>query len=180
MTRGCCGHRTSRADDLDRMPHAPKHVELIDGALIFRLLPQRFWCSSVTTNLVQALAQAAPAGFDVARQMTVRLDRHSRTEPDALVTTAPYDPDLTWFAPEDVPLVVEVVSHESAVRDRSLKPFKYAQAGIAHFWRVEEEEDGAPVVHVYELDVPTGIHRDRLKLSVPFPPDIDLAALTSV
>lgn len=114
--------------------------------------------------------------------MTARLDRRSRFEPDVLVTTAAYDPDRTWYAPEDVVLVVEVVSEESAARDRSLKPIKYAQAKIPHFWRVEDE-GGAPVVHVYELDtmtsayVATGIYRDRLKAAVPFPLDLDLGSL---
>ncbi|GAV42539.1 hypothetical protein Saa2_05470 [Streptomyces acidiscabies] len=50
--------------------------------------------------------------------MTVRLDRRSRFEPNVLVATAAYDPDRTWYAPEDVVLVVEVVSEESAARDR--------------------------------------------------------------
>lgn len=106
----------------------------------------------------------------------------SRPEPDILVTTAPYDPDRTWYAPADVALVIEVVSEESADRDRSLKPFKYAQARIPHFWRVEDEA-GAPTVHTYELDtmtgtyVATGIHRERLKAAVPFPTDIDLKNL---
>ncbi|GAA2415298.1 hypothetical protein GCM10010420_51490 [Streptomyces glaucosporus] len=84
-------------------------------------------------------------------------------------------------------LVVEIVPDESAVRDRETKPLKYARAGIRHFWRVEE--DGVPVVHVYELDdttgayVATGIHRDKLPVPVPvpfpmdFPMDIDPATL---
>ena len=77
---------------------------------------------------------------------------------------------------------MEVVSEESADRDRSLKPFKYAQAKVAHFWRIEDEA-GGPSVHTYELDVmtaayvPTGIHRGRLRVSVPFPIDLDLDAL---
>ncbi|MFB7644576.1 Uma2 family endonuclease [Streptomyces sp. NPDC056084] len=76
--------------------------------------------------------------------MTVRLDNKSRPEPDILIATVAYDPDRTWYAPGDVALVVEVVSEESADRDRSLKPFKYAQAGITHFWRVEDEAGGPP------------------------------------
>jgi len=144
------------ADDLDHLPQAPRHTELVDGVLVFRLSPQRSWHS--------------------------RLVKKSRPEPDVLVTTAPYDPDRTWYAPEDVVLVVEVVSDESAHRDRSIKPFKYAQAKIPHFWRVEDEA-GAPVVHSYELDtmtgtyVATGIHRDRLKTAVPFALDLDLTRL---
>lgn len=170
------------ADDLDHLPQAPRHTELIDGALIFTMSPQRSWRSRLVENLTFALRQGAPAGFEVEREMTVRLDRKSRPEPDVLVATASYDPDRTWYAPEDVALVVEVVSEESADRDRSLKPFKYAQAGIPHFWRVEDEA-GLPVVHTYELDgmtgayVATGIHRERLKLAVPFTVDIKLDAL---
>ncbi|MCL2734508.1 MAG: Uma2 family endonuclease, partial [Actinomycetia bacterium] len=72
---------------------------------------------------------------------------------------------------------------ESAHRDRTVKLRKYAEAGIPHYWCIEEE-DGAPVVHVYELDVPTeayapaGIFRGRLQRPVPFPVDLDLDALT--
>ncbi|MFJ4522404.1 Uma2 family endonuclease [Streptomyces sp. NPDC088810] len=170
------------ADDLDHLPQAPRHTELIDGALIFRMAPQRSWHSRLVENMTFALRQAAPTGFEVEREMTVRLDNKSRPEPDILVTTAAYDPDRTWYAPGDVTLVIEVVSEESADRDRSLKPFKYAQAKITHFWRIEDET-GSPAVHAYELDtmtstyVPTGIYRDRLKTSVPFPLDIDLNAL---
>jgi hypothetical protein len=57
-----------------------------------------------------------------------------------------------------------------------------AEAGIAHFWRVEES-DGKPVVYVYELDpatrtyAVTGIHRGKLGVSVPFSIDIDLDAM---
>lgn len=170
------------ADDLDHLPQAPRHTELIDGALIFMMSPQRSWHSRLVENLTFALRQAAPDGFDVEREMTVRLDRRSRPEPDILITTAAYDPDRTWYAPEDVVVMIEVVSAESADRDRSLKPFKYAQARIPHFWRIEDE-DGAATVHTYELDpmtssyVPTGIHRDRLRLTAPFPIDLNLDTL---
>ncbi|MET8980875.1 Uma2 family endonuclease [Streptomyces sp. NPDC004539] len=170
------------ADDLDHLTQAPRHTELIDGALIFMMSPQRSWHTRLVKKLTLTLEQAAPEGFEVEGEMTVRLDKRSRPEPDVLVTTAPYDPDRTWYAVEDVVLVVEVVSEESADRDRALKPFKYAQAGIPHFWRVEDEA-GSPTVHTYELDtmtstyVPTGIHRDRLKSAVPFALDIDLTNL---
>ncbi|MFI0728371.1 Uma2 family endonuclease [Streptomyces sp. NPDC021225] len=170
------------ADDLDHLPQAPRHTELIDGALIFMMSPRRSRHSRLVENLTFALRQAAPAGLETEREMTIRLDKKSRPEPDILVTTASYDPDRTWYAPEEIALVIEVVSEESADRDRSLKPFKYAQAKIPHFWRIEDEA-GAPTVHTYELDdmtstyVATGIHRDHLKATVPFSLDIDLKSL---
>lgn len=77
------------------------------------------------------------------------------------------------FAPDEVRLVVEVVSPESARRDRTVKLRKYAEAGIPHYWCIEEE-DGVPVVHVYKLDEPThayapvGIFRGTLQRPVPF------------
>ncbi|MEV0437731.1 Uma2 family endonuclease [Streptomyces spectabilis] len=98
-------------------------------------------------------------------------------------TTADFEGDRTWFAPEEVRLVVEVVSPESAHRDRTVKLRKYAEAGIPHYWCVEDE-DGAPVVHVYELDEPTGayapagIFRHTRQRELPFEIGLDLDKLT--
>ena len=113
----------------------------------------------------------------------MRLDERNRPEPDLLVTTADHDEDRTWFTPDEVQLVVEVVSPESAHRDRTVKLRKYAEAGIPHHWRVEVG-NGAPVVHVYELDEPTGsyvavgIFRGTLERPVPFRIALDLDKLT--
>jgi len=170
------------ADDLDHLPEAPRHTELIDGALVFMMSPQRSWHARVVTALVFSLAEQAPPGVEVEREMTIRLDERNRPEPDVLVTTAPYDPNRTFYTPDQVLLVAEVVSPESAHRDRTVKLRKYAEAGIAHYWRVEDE-DTAPVVHAYELDGPTrsyapvGIHRNDLTCPRPFPINLDLDRL---
>ena len=154
--------------------------------LIFRLAPQQQWHSRLVSTLVKTLTEQAPAGVEIERGMTIRLDKHNRAEPDILATTAPYDePERTFFTPDEVRLVVEVVSPESAYHDRTVKPRKYAEAGIAHYWRVEEE-DSAPVVHAYEIDgstrlyVATGIHRCELRSSRPFAMTIDLDGLLPV
>ncbi|MFF3130414.1 Uma2 family endonuclease [Streptomyces mirabilis] len=171
------------AEDLDRLPEAPRHTELIDGALVFMMWPQRAWHGRLVTALTTTLMAQAPDGFEVEREMTIRLDARNRPEPDLLLTDLPYDPDRTWYAPEDVKLVVEVVSPESAHRERTVKLRKYAEAGIPHCWCIEEE-DGAPVVHVYELDKPTrsyapaGIFRGTLERRVPFEISLDLDKLT--
>ncbi|MFF4651085.1 Uma2 family endonuclease [Streptomyces sp. NPDC001380] len=172
------------AEDLDHLPEAPRHTELIDGALVFMMAPQRLWHSRVVTALCNALDSRAPEGVQVDREVTVRLDSRNRPEPDIVATTGAVRPEQTWFEPADVLLVVEVVSPESAHRDRTVKLRKYAEAGIPHYWRVEEEGT-APVVHVYELDpptrtyVPTGVFRDRLEPKVPFPVAVDLGALVT-
>jgi Uma2 family endonuclease len=66
-------------------------------------------------------------------------------------------------------LVAEVVSEESAERDRKRKPQLYAKAGIPHFWLVEIV-NAALEVHVYQLDevtesyAPVGMYRDLTEL----------------
>jgi Uma2 family endonuclease len=82
-------------------------------------------------------------------------------------------------------MAIEVVSPDSEERDRKRKPQLYAEAGIAHFWRVENQS-GRPTVYVYELDPATsgyaltGIYHDRVKLSVPFEIDIDLTEIDTI
>jgi len=171
------------AEDLDLLPaDAPRHIELLDGALIFNMSPQRSWHDRVIRRLTAALEGAAPVGWTVEAQMTVTLNRRSRPEPDVIAASVPYLPERTRFVPEEVALVVEVVSAESQDRDRRYKPGLYADAGIRHLWRIEDEH-GLPVVHTYELDdttrayVATGVHRDRLRTPVPFPLDLNPADL---
>ncbi|MFC0600055.1 Uma2 family endonuclease [Streptomyces palmae] len=173
------------ADDLERLPNLPPHTELIDGSLVF-VSPQTKFHMRAMRLLEHHLLLAAPPELEVCREMTVRLGPRDRPEPDILVVRADADtgPRQTTYYPDDVVLAVEVVSEDSEARDRETKPFKYAKAGIPHFWRVEgDDRTGLPVVHVFELEpttgayVGTGIHRDRLKLSVPFALDIDLTAI---
>jgi Uma2 family endonuclease len=171
------------ADDLDELPNLPPHTELIDGSLVL-VSPQTRFHSRAMYLFESTLLGQVPDDWDVIREMTVKLDKRNRPEPDVLVARADADagPRQTWFRPEDVLIAVEVVSEDSEDRDREVKPRKYARAGIQHFWRVEEN-DGLPVVYVYELDPATqsygltGIFHNRLKLTIPFSVDIDLTAI---
>jgi Uma2 family endonuclease len=164
-----------RAEDLDRLPSgAPRHIELIDGGLVV-MAPQGSFHMRVINALLGLLSEQAPDGLEVAREMTVRIDERQRPEPDLLVLDrSVLDQERTWVAPEDVHLVIEVLSPESEVRDTHRKPQLYAGAGIRHFWRVEND-GGRPVIFTYELDgatrgyLATGIHRDAMSVSTPFP-----------
>ncbi|MGA4851306.1 Uma2 family endonuclease [Streptomyces sp. G5(2025)] len=171
------------ADDLDELPDLPPHTELLDGSLVL-VSPQTAFHMRTIRLLENSLLDQAPDDFDVFREFTITLDRRNRPEPDVLVTRAGADLGTkeTRLLPEDVVVAVEVVSEDSEDRDREVKPRKYAQAGIAHYWLVEQNR-GLPVVYVYELDPVgrayglSGIFHDRLKLTAPFPLDIDLTAL---
>ncbi|MFI1730535.1 Uma2 family endonuclease [Streptomyces acidicola] len=178
-------HEGWTADDLDHIPDLPPHTELLDGVLVFRSPQTRFHVRCLR-RLENSLLEHAPGHLDVAREMTVKLDKRNRPEPDLMVLPmeANTGPDQTWYHPEGVLLAAEVTSLESLERDREVKPRKYAAAGFPHFWRVEEHEDeGLPVVYAYELDPATesyaltGIFHDRLKATVPFDIEIDLTAI---
>ncbi|MFB7532395.1 Uma2 family endonuclease [Streptomyces sp. NPDC056178] len=174
------------ADDLDRIPGLPPHTELIDGSLVF-MSPQRKFHTRTMWLLEQALLAHLPQDLDVDREMTIRIDKRNRPEPDMVVYRAEADTgaDQAWYEPEDVVLAVEVVSPDSQDRDRDVKPRKYAAAGVVHFWRVEADADGLPIVYVYELDparqayTPTGIYHNKLKLDVPFLIEADLTQIYS-
>ncbi|AKZ57442.1 hypothetical protein SAM23877_4397 [Streptomyces ambofaciens ATCC 23877] len=171
------------ADDLDRLPNLPPHTELIDGSLVF-VSPQTLFHSRAVDYFNWQLQSLAPAEFEVIREFTIDIDRQNRPEPDVIVVRGDVvdDPEQTRYPAEAVTLAIEVVSAESVSRDRETKPLKYARAGIAHYWRVENEK-GLAVVHAFELEPTTraytgvGIFRERMKVSAPFPMDLDLTAI---
>lgn len=171
------------AADLDHIPDLPAHTELIDGSLVIAC-PQASFHTRVLYLLERVLRDFVPEDLRVRREMSVVLAPRQRPEPDVSVirAEAEHGPDQTAYQATDVVLAIEVVSPESEVRDRKRKPLLYAEAGIPHFWRVENQA-GRPTVYVYELDpgarcyVPTGIYHDRLKVSLPFEIDIDLTEI---
>jgi Uma2 family endonuclease len=180
------------AADLDQLnPDGPygeldalKHIELIDGELIV-MSPQTEFHRRVVQRLCDELARQAPDEFAATREMDVVLGERQRPCPDVSVVSAgaATDLDRTYYTPADVLLVVEVVSKSSEIRDRETKPRRYAEAGLRHFWRVEND-GGRPVAYVYELDPAprsytlTGIFHDRLQTTVPFAIDLSLTDLS--
>lgn len=170
-------------DDLFTLPGLPPHTELIDGSLVF-VSPQRDFHSTMIDLLVAGLRRTVPGPLKVRREMTVVLDPRNAPEPDVSLVRAEAVTGMeqTRFAAADVLLAIEVVSPDSEARDRDTKPHKYAAAGIPHFWLVEmTDANQHPVVRVYELDplsktyALTGIHHDRIKISVPYDIDVDIS-----
>ena len=172
------------ADDLDTLPNLPPHTELIDGSLVF-MSPQTFFHSWAVDFFTWQLRSLAPPELQVVREFTIDIDGYNRPEPDVIVFDSEVvpEPERTRFPAESVHLAIEVMSPESRTRDRETKPVKYARVKIPHFWRVENH-DGRAVVYVFELEPATGVYtstgifHDRLKVSVPFPVDLDLTEIT--
>lgn len=137
-------------DDLDRLPD-DVHFQILDGSLLVSPSPTSLHQRAAQQLAAQLYAEM-PEDLDVQSPAGVQV-RVSYLEPDvAVVRTAVADRNVTRFQPDDVLLVVEVISPSNAGIDRREKPIRYAEAGIPHFWRVELEGDRAPYVVRYGLD----------------------------
>lgn len=171
------------AKDLDRIPDLPPHTQLIDGSLVFPSYQTTFH-ALVSDLLGTSLRRYVPPEFGVSRQQTITLGIGQRPEPDVFVVhrDGMTGLDQNDFSPAHVVLVIEVESPDSELRDRHRKPDLYAEAGIAHFWRVENHSSQAVVI-TYELGDHggeyklTGEHRGQLEVDVPFPIEIDLTEI---
>jgi Uma2 family endonuclease len=176
------------AEDLDRLPpEAPRHLELIHGDLLLTMTPQKAFHARVLQMLEAALVAACPDNMIVRREMTTRIDRWNRPEPDLMVLEgAGGDGSETWYPVESVRLAVEVISPESQGRDTRAKPGLYADAGIPSFWIVDRVDD-VVAVESFELAPPDttgagryvsqGVSTGSMTVTLPFPVTIDLTAL---
>lgn len=169
------------AGDLDHIPDLPTHSELLDGGL-FIPAPQQEFHRRVVDLLVRELTAQLPVGRRAVRDMSLWVDRHNRPEPDVMILQpgTPEDDDTTWYPVQAVLLAVEVVSPDSVTRDERIKPVKYAEAGIPHFWRIDRDGSGEPVCYRYELDPatgryqPAGVCHGVIKTDRPFDVLVDL------
>ena len=158
-------------------------IEIVDGMVV--VSPG---ASKRLNRLARILANAldAAAGqtwnadtdFDVRLQDVPLTNRH----PDVVVYRSSTI-DVTPSRPEHVLLVVEVVSPGSETTGRTVKVDRYAKAGIAFYWRIEQAATGVPLVYTYILDPASRTYRDgevftgTVKASVPFLVEIDLSTL---
>lgn len=112
----------------------PRH-EVIDGSLIVMTNPGAAHQRAVR-RLSRFLEDNAPRTAEVFEGLNVVLPGDQLVIPDIVILHV-RGSDKTWFTPDEVLLVVEVVSPGNAVMDRKVKPDLYAEAGIEYFLRVE-------------------------------------------
>jgi Uma2 family endonuclease len=155
-------------------------IEIVDGMVVMtpsasirhnRLAKK----VAVALEAVGAPDWFADLDFDVRIQDVPLTNRR----PDVVVYRAAMI-DSVPMRPENVLMVVEVVSPGSESTDRILKPGQYAQAGIAFYWRIEQSQAGVPIVYTYVLDPATRTYRDGvvhtglIETAAPFPMKLDL------
>ena len=130
-------------EDVLALPDDAPRVELRDGVLV--VVPSPTIGHQNTGNLLWMwLRQHAPAEPDARsrRRGGDQLPQLPRTR--RRPAQAAGGVDHHYFDAEQVVLAVEVVSPGTRRRDRLEKPADYADAGIPHYWRIEQNP-----VHVY-------------------------------
>ncbi|GAA1762197.1 Uma2 family endonuclease [Luedemannella helvata] len=145
-------------DDLDALPDTERRPELLDGVLLVPPSPTHLH-QSIALRLGALLDASCPTDFEVSQGVEVRLSPRRSFIPDLLLVTAvAADRNTHWFVPHEVILAIEIVSATSVSLDRITKPALYAEAGIAHYWRVETDPE--LIVHTHTIDPLAKVYRE--------------------
>lgn len=157
-----------------------RRYEIIDGTLV--VSPSAGREHEFVSDALRAVIRGAlPAAVAVIGPIGVEIGR-SYLIPDLVVVHAAARAGSGPLRPEELLLVVEVVSPGSVSIDRVLKPAQYAGSGIAAYWRVETD----PVsLTAYELrpgqlaytEVATWNRGEIARLDKPFPIEVDIDRL---
>lgn len=157
-----------------------KRIEVVDGSAIVRPTPSQRH-QQLVNGIWVALRRLCPRQLDAKLEVDLRLleaPLHNR-RPDVVVYSREAK-DSEVLLPEDVTLVVEVMSSSSQTTDRVHKPAEYSAAGIQHYWRIELEERDV-IAYLFNVDgsgrrysMLGEIQRGRLVVHEPFPVDLDL------
>jgi Uma2 family endonuclease len=158
-------------------------IEIVDGMVV--VSPSASIRHNRTAKVL-AVALEAAAGDEWNADIDFDLRLHDvpllNRRPDVVVYRA-IAIDIMPARPENVLMVVEIVSPGSETTDRRVKPDEYAKAGIQFYWRVEQALTGVPLVYTYVLDMASGTYRDGdvftgiVKVVAPFPVTIDLTTI---
>ncbi|MGH3712197.1 MAG: Uma2 family endonuclease [Micromonosporaceae bacterium] len=167
-------------EDVLNLPDDAPRVELVDG--VMRVVPSPTYGHQNLGNLLWTwLRGHAPPHMAPVTAVGVGIDLGNTREPDVLLLReVPPDIRRHFFKPDEVVLVVEIVSEGSRRLDRFEKPIEYARAGIPHYWRVELE----PAVRVHAYDLVDGEYvqvaeaADALVLTEPFEIWLPIAEIT--
>jgi Uma2 family endonuclease len=177
-------HQPITAEEYDSLPEELcADIEIVDGMVV--MSPSAtLRHNRIARILANALEAASAPEWYADLDFDVRLQDVPLTNrcPDVTVYRAD-KLDSRLMRPQDVLLVVEVVSPGSETTDRITKPVQYAKAGIQYYWRVEQATGPEPKVFTYELDPATGCYRATevftglVKATAPFQIEVDLTAI---
>jgi Uma2 family endonuclease len=135
-------------EDVLALPDDVPRVELRDGVMM--VVPSPTFTHQAIGNLLWTwFHQHAPDDYAPVTGFGLAVSPEDTYEPDLMLLRKPFPRSSHYVRPDHVTLVVEVVNIGTRRRDRLERPGQYAEAGIQHFWRIEQD----PVrVHAYTLD----------------------------
>jgi len=165
-------HATYTIEDILSLPDDAPRIELSDGVMM--VLPAPTYDHQDISGLLWLwLRQHAPRKFRASHATGILVSLNTTFEPDVLLVDGGVTGTNHFAAPDQVTLVVEVVSRGTENRDRLGKWANYAVEGIPHYWRVEQNP-----VHIFAYDLVDGEYQpvadsdELLILRRPF--DIEL------
>ena len=155
-------------EDVLALPDDAPRVELRDGVMIVVPSPT-YDHQDIAALLWSWMRRHAPTVYRPSLATGVALDLNTTLEPDVVLVDARIDGSRHYAMPDQVTLVVEVVSPGTRSRDRLEKPAEYASAGVPHYWRIEQGP-----LHLFAYDLVGGHYElvadseTELVLSKPF------------
>jgi Uma2 family endonuclease len=137
-------------EDVLSLPDDAPRVELRDGVMIVVPSPT-YDHQDIAGLLWYWLRQHAPGEFRASQATGVALSLSTTYEPDVVLVDADVAGSNHYTVAHRVALAVEIVSPGTKRRDRVEKPAEYGDAGIAHYWRIEQDP-----LHVFAYDLVDG------------------------
>jgi Uma2 family endonuclease len=138
--------RPLTVEDLESFPRESGHrLELQDGVLIVSPAPSTRH-QVVSFNIIARLLPLLPEEWTVAFAPGFAPRSGQYREPDAMVCLASaVRMGQNYPRPDEILMMVEVVSPSTITTDRVTKPIEYASHGIPWYLRVELNESGRVV-----------------------------------
>lgn len=155
------------ADDVMALPEDGNRYEALGGSLLVSPPPCRPHqrASHRLHCLLEDAVTTAGIGTPIWEAVGVRLPHNQLVVPDLVVGMPGTEEEAKpLLDPDDVLLLVEIVSPGSTTADRRAKPAAYAEAGIRYYWRVELENfrgraEDLPVLFAHELHAGREYHQ---------------------
>ena len=160
------------------LPDDAPRVELSDGVMIVVPAPT-YDHQDISGLLWLWLRQHAPRELRASQATGILLSLNLTLEPDVLLVDANVSGSNHYSAAERVTLVVDIVCANTERRDRLERSAVYADAGIPHYWRVEQSP-----IHIFAYDLVDGRYQpvadstEVLTLSRPFAIELPIQDIT--
>ena len=130
------------AELLDRLPDDGNRYEVIDGELFVTRAPSEPHQDVVLELAVRLREYCGPVGFKtLVAPFAVKFSNAREVQPDLIVVPMRYgEKERPFDQPNELILVVEVLSRTTSWRDHGVKRRVYQEQGVPEYWIVDWRE----------------------------------------